>query len=484
MELNVYQSSPQIQKKKWWIIGAVSFASFVAMLGAGIVSIAVPDISHDLGVSTDWAEKLTSFFLIVLAIGSLLFGKLADKHGKKKIFIYGMVIITIGSFLCGIPVNFVFLIIGRMIQATGAAMVLSNNNAIVTEIALPTERGQALGILGSFSVVGGIIGPSIGGLIINVMRWSFLFWLLVPLGLLSILYSLKVLPKDHYLNDQRIDYWGFAMVASGFAFLYAGILVGQFSTFLRPLVYLLFGIFFVILLFFVFYERKQESPLILFSMFENKSFLVGLMTAFLIYGTSYFYTVPMPLYLQKTLGYSPATASVLFLVFPIVMAIMSPISGKLVDKYSGHTLILLGLLLLSVSQLLFLLENRHSSILLFIVDSIVLGLGMALFQIPNNTMIMSVGTSKNLSTVGSLKSAAQNLGRFLGVSFSTLILYAAMSAKAGRKVTGYVDGHPEIFLYGMRITFIVSFLLCIISLFLVIIRLWKGRTAKNQKKEK
>lgn len=471
MELNNYQSSAEIQRKKWWIIGAVSFASFIAMLGAGVVSIAVPEISHDLHVSTDWSEKLTSFFLLVLAVGSLLFGKLADKYGKKKIFILGMGVITLGSFLCGIPVNFIFLIIARMIQAIGAAMVLSNNNAIVTEIVLPTERGKALGVLGSFSVVGGILGPSVGGLIINVMRWPFLFWMMIPLSLLSIIYSLKVLPKDLYFDEQSIDYIGFILIVLGFSFLYAGILVGQFTSFLNVSVFLILFIFLAIILFFVFYEKRQSSPLILFRMFQNRLFLVGLLTAFFIYGTSYFYTVPMPLYLQKTLGYSPAYASLLFLIFPLVMAVMSPISGTLVDKYSEKFLILTGLILLSFSQLLFLFENSHTTILLFVVDSIILGLGMALFQIPNNTMIMSVGTTNNLGTIGSLKSFAQNLGRFLGVSFSTVILYAAMSRKAGVKVTSYIESKPQIFIFGMHVAFIASFVLCLISLILVLFHL-------------
>lgn len=468
MENNIYLTTPKIQKRKNLILLSISYSAFLAMLIASILSLAISDFSHAFNISEALGEKTVSMYLLVLAIFTLLFGKIADKHGKKKIFNLGIFILIIGSIVGGLAFNFEILIIARIIQAIGSAMVLSNNNALVSEIFDTNQRGKALGILGAFSIIGGIAGPSVGGFIIDFADWHYLFWLVIPLLVLAYIFNAKAIPKDEYFIKEKVDYKGFIIILIALLSLFFAILLGQFISFTSIYFFILLIIFLILLFVYIKYEKKITNQLFNFSLFKNLEFTIGLITAFIIYGTTYFYTVPMPLYLQDTLSLSSLQSGLLFLIFPVVMSVLSPFTGILADKYSKKVLIIIGMTILIISQALFLLLEINSSIYIFVFNSILMGIGMSLFQTPNNTMVMSVADNYNLASVGSLKAFAQNFGRFFGIIFASTFLYLAMSIDDKHHVSSYLENKPEIFIFGLHTTFIISFVLCIIALLLAI----------------
>lgn len=472
---NAYLEDPVVQKNKIKVLIALSFSSFLAMVCASILSLAIPIFTKELNISESLGENTISMYLLILALSSLIFGKLADKYGKKKIFNLGLLILVAGSIVAGLAFNFSILLIGRLIQAIGSAMVLSNNNAITTEIFPSNQRGKALGILGAFSIIGGIAGPSIGGIIINYFEWHFIFWIIIPFILLSFFINHKIIPKDLYFNKEKVDYRGFIIIFIGLFSLYLGITIGGFIGYNSWPFYSLLVVAIILIILFIIFEKEKANQLFEFALFKNITFSIGLISAFIIYGVTYFYTVPMPLYLQDDLNLSAQTSGLLFLIFPVVMSVLSPITGILADRYSKKLLIIIGLIILLVSQALFLLVQIHSSLIIFVINSILMGIGMSLFQTPNNTMIMSVGNNYNLGSVGSLKSFAQNFGRFFGIIFSTTFLYLAMSLKEHHQVDSYIPDHPVIFIFGMHVTFIISFSLSLITLALSIFLFIKTR---------
>ncbi|MDT1950103.1 MFS transporter [Carnobacterium divergens] len=187
----------------------------------------------------------------------------------------------------------------------------------------------------------------------------------------------------------------------------------------------------------------------------------------------------MPFYLQGTRGLNPSQAGLLLMVFPLVMVIAAPISGSLSDKVGRELLTFIGLALTTIVQLGFVFIDGNTNIAVFILMTGIMGLGSALFQSPNNAIVMSSVSKKELGIAGSLNSLARNLGMVFGISFATTILYVAMSNKSGYKVTTYLADQPELFVYGMHVTFGVAFVICLVATILTGRRLLtaKGKTA-------
>ncbi len=196
MKKNSFTDDPQIQKNRWWIMFAVSLFTFMSVLDGSIVNIALPVMSKDMKIPMNQSEWVVSIYLIVICALLLLFGKLGDNFGKIKIFKLGAILFTIGSLLCGINLGLIPLLIARAIQAIGAAMTMSTNNGIITEIFPFNERGRALGTIGSFVALGAIAGPGLGGIILAHLDWTYIFWINDPIGIIGIIIGQFILPKD------------------------------------------------------------------------------------------------------------------------------------------------------------------------------------------------------------------------------------------------------------------------------------------------
>jgi len=189
MKTPSFAVDPQIQKRRWWILIAVCLFTFMSTLDGSIVNIALPVMSKSLAIPMNQAEWVVSIYLIIICALLLLFGKLGDSHGKIRIFKIGSVLFTVGSLLCGFNSGLVMLLAARSLQAVGAAMTMSANNGIITEVFPFNERGRALGMIGSFVALGSIAGPGIGGLILAHLSWGYIFWMNVPVGILAIISS-------------------------------------------------------------------------------------------------------------------------------------------------------------------------------------------------------------------------------------------------------------------------------------------------------
>lgn len=468
-----YQEDQLVQKRKWWILVAVSMFTFMSTLDGSIVNIALPTISKDMNVPMNQAEWVVSIYLMVVCACLLLFGKIGDSWGKIKVFRLGMLIFTIGSLLCGFNHSLTFLLFARVVQAVGASMTMATNTGIITEVFPIHERGRALGMIGAFVSLGSIAGPGLGGIILSQFSWAYIFWINVPVGILTMIAGLKILPKDITMSKKSIDKAGFGLFSLSIITFFGGIFIGQEQGFLTLLPLILVVIAIISFGFFVMVEKKVAVPLITFSIFQNKIFTMSLITALLIFASNFFVNVVIPFYLQNARGLNPSYAGLLMMVFPFLMVVGSPISGYLTDKVGPEILVLIGLSLLSITQLMYMFMNQTTPIWYYILATAIMGLGNSLFQSPNNTMVMSSVTKENLGVAGSLNSFARNFGMVVGISLATTILYSAMSSAYGKHVTTYIQGRPDIFNYGMKITFLGSFLLCMTALILSVIRMRK-----------
>ncbi|MDF7639686.1 MFS transporter [Lactobacillus sp. ESL0791] len=461
-----YQTDKHVQKTRWWILVAVGLFTFMSTLDGTIVNIALPVISKDLRIPMSQAEWVVSLYLIIVCTFILFFGKLGDIFGKIKIFRLGAIFFIAGSLLSGIKVNLAFLLAARTLQAVGAAMTMATNNGIITEIFPNSERGKALGMIGSFVALGSIAGPGLGGVILTHLSWSYIFWLNVPVGIVAAVIGGLVLPKDITFSKSSLDKKGAFSFALGMLTLFGGIFLGQQVGFTAPLVLVLLVLGILSFVWFGYTEEHEQAPLLQFKLFKNPDFSVSLLCALLIFITNFFFNVVTPFYLENARHLPPSQTGYLLMILPVVQLVAAPLAGTASDKIGPKLITFIGLLLLLVSQVGYLLCNLYSPIWLFGVSIAIMGLGSGIFSSPNNSLIMGSVEQKDLGIAGSINSLSRNLGMVIGISTATTILFSAMSHAKGAWVTGYLPKQPEIFIYGMHVVFIISVIICLVTVIL------------------
>lgn len=468
------------QRNMWLILIATCLFTFMSTLDGSIVNIAMPTISKSLSIDMSDAEWIVSVYMITICCLLIFWGKISDTIGKVKIFKIGTFIFILGSLFCGISSTLEMLLLSRIIQAIGASMTMATNYGIITENFPPEMRGKSLGILGSFVSLGSIAGPGIGGIILQKYTWNYIFLINIPIGLFAMILGYFVFPKSKRKNiPLNIDFLGFILFDVSIISLFLGIFIGQVTGFKTFLVIRLFVLSIISIIAFIFRERKAKNPLIDLTIFNNKDFSLGLICAMLIFSSNLFMNTLIPFYLQNTLKLSTFLSGIILMCVPIAMVVVAPISGSLSDKIGSEGLTFVGLLVVCISQILLVFVGLNTNVTFLIFLTLLTGTGVALFQSPNNSIIMSSVESNHLGIAGSINSLARNLGMVTGLSLSTTILYSSMSKHAGYKVTNYIEGRHDLFLYGMHIAFLVSFILCFIAFIITGYRLFRKKTSSK-----
>ncbi|WP_054941257.1 MFS transporter [Paenibacillus ihuae] len=474
-----YQEDAAVQKKRWIILIVLNLFTFMSTLDGSIVNIALPVLVKQLNLPVAQVEWVTTGYLMAICSVILFFGKLGDMVGKIRIFRIGTLIFILGSLLCGWSTSLPFLIASRVIQAIGASMTMANSQGIVTDIFPATERGKALGLIGTFVSLGSIAGPSLGGIIVSTLGWEYIFWVNVPIGLIAFALGMKVLPKDLVRVKSRIDLPGSLLFAFFIITLFAGLLLGQQLGYGDSMIVTALIAAAASFIAFIVVELRSQTPLLQLSLFKNSLFSLSILCAFLVFVANFCFNIISPFYAQNMLGLSPFYAGFLLMLFPISMVVIAPLSGALSDKIGSEFLTFAGLLLMVIAQ--FGLARLHdgSSVILVGLWIAMLGVGSGLFQSPNNSLIMSKVPRTQLGSAGSVNSLVRNVGMVVGITIATSILFNVMSSKAGHRVTGLVPGRPDIFLSGMHVVFMTSSVICLVSALLTGWRLITIRKSKR-----
>ncbi|KWX79715.1 multidrug MFS transporter [Paenibacillus riograndensis] len=477
-----YQEDAAVQKKRWLILIVLNLFTFMSTLDGSIVNIALPVLVKQLHLPMAQVEWVTTGYLMAICSAVLFFGKLGDIAGKIRIFKIGTVIFILGSLLCGLSASLPLLIASRVIQAIGASMTMANSQGIVTDIFPATERGKALGLIGTFVSLGSIAGPSLGGIIVSTLGWEYIFWVNVPIGLIAIVLGWKVLPKDLIRVKARIDLPGSLLFAVFIVTLFAGMLLGQQVGYGDSRIISALAAAAAAFIVFLIVELRRSQPLLQLSLFKNPLFSLSILCAFLVFVANFCFNIIAPFYAQNMLNLSPFYAGFLLMLFPISMVIVAPLSGALSDKIGSEFLTFAGLIVMVIAQ--FGLARLHdgSAVALVGVWIAMLGIGSGLFQSPNNSLIMSTVPRTQLGSAGSVNSLVRNVGMVVGITIATSILFNVMSSKAGYRVTNLIPGRPDVFLSGMHVVFMTSSAICLVSALLTGWRLLSIKKAKRAKR--
>jgi EmrB/QacA subfamily drug resistance transporter len=442
------------------ILYALMFGPFFSMFDSGLVNVGLSVIAKDFGAGMQAVQWVASAYLLTMSALLPIFGSIADRFGRGRIYNLGFFTISIFTLLCGFAPSLPILILFRALQAVGGAMVMANGMAIATESYPPSERGRNLGMLASMMAIGSIAGPSIGGIVIGAWGWRAAFYLTFAVSFAAFATTFFTIPKARKVGADmpRFDFAGAALlvlVIFGFVYGFSG-LGGKSQD--KTSAYIAIVVFAAALPVLLFVERRKAKPVFDTSLFRSPVFSSSLGSSLISFATMYSPTVLVPFYLQGTLGFSPTISGLYLLAFPVAMAILSPLSGKLSDRIGSRPLAMAALLLNGAALVLFGLVGPSSPSWLILVPLFAMGIGLGLFQSPNNSSAMGSIPKEKLGTGSGIVQLVKNLGMVIGISFSTLAFSSLMGARPITDAAAYLSSARWVYWGAALLSFLGAYI--------------------------
>lgn len=441
-------------KKVTLIIATAS--SFFSPFLYSSVSIALPSIGQEFSVDAILLGWIATSYLLASAMFLVPFGRIADIHGRKKVFIYGIAVYTVSSFLAAISTSAMMLILFRVLQGIGSAMIFGTGVAILTSVFPVNERGKALGINVAAVYLGLSLGPFLGGLLTQYFGWRSVFLVNIPLGLIVLILALwKLKGEWAEARGESFDIFGSAVYGITLVAIIYGF--SLLPTITGALLVLAGAIG---LLVFFKWELRTKNPVVNISLFrKNAGFAFSNLAALINYSATFAVTFLLSLYLQYAKGLSPQAAGLVLVSQPVVMTIFSPLAGRLSDRIEPRVLASIGMALSVVGLSLMAAINENTGMGLIIASLVVVGLAFALFSSPNTNAVMS-SVEKRFYGV-----AAATLGtmRLTGSMLSMGIVMIIFTLYIGR-----VQITPEYyhsFVLSEKVAFIIFAVLCFGGIF-------------------
>lgn len=408
------------------IIISASLAGFMVLLDNNIVNISLPEIASYFNISTATVVQVALVYLLMLSSTLIIFGKLAENLGIKRIFISGFVVFTLSSLMCGLAPSFLLLLAARLLQALGAAMLFATSISLITRFIPAEKRGWAFGIFSPMTSLGLLIGNPLGGLITGMLNWHWIFLVNVPVGILAVLFAFKTIPADTGQEKKKTLARGFDYVGSLLSFCGLGLLVffvskGRDFGWGSLLTIGGFILAFMLIAGFVLWERRSKDPILDLSIFGNRSFSFAILASIVGFGLMSGSNVLLPFYLLYGLKVDVTHAGFILMTFAVVFSMTSPVAGRLSDKVSKVRLTVIGMsiALLSCVAFALLLPKLHLGILFAFM--VLLGISYALFITPNNNLVMSLAQKDKQSISSSVFKLATNMGQMFGLILMQMI---------------------------------------------------------------
>jgi len=405
-----------VAANKWWVMAAVAMGIFLSTIDGSIVNVALPTLTRELGAPFAAVQWVVLAYLLVIVSLMMVAGRLADVYGKKRLFAAGFVIFTLGSLLCGLSPTVVALVASRVVQAVGASLLMALGAAIVTEVFPAQERGRAMGFIGMMVSVGLISGPTLGGLILGSFSWHAIFFVNLPLGVLGTALVLRVVPSSLAASHQPFDLHGALLLFTTLLSFLLAITLGPQAHFSKPVFAGLVALAFVCGVAFIRTEVAIEHPLVDLGIFRNSTIATNVMTGVLVFVASAGLVFLLPFFLQNVQGRTPREAGLLLITGPLMIGLSSPLSGWLSDRVGTRPLTALGLSVLVVGYVLVSTLRADTSPLAYVSRVAWVGLGMGIFQSPNNSAIMGSVPRNRLGVASGLLSLTRTLGQTTGVA--------------------------------------------------------------------
>jgi len=419
---------------RWWVVGTACIGAFMGQLDSSIAQMLLPTLEREFDARLSTVSWVAVSYLLTMAAFLPIFGRLADMMGRKLLYTGGFLLFVLGSALCGLAPSLPVLIGFRVLQAIGAALLSSNSVAIVVAAAGPERRGRALGVLSAAQAVGLSAGPAIGGLVIDLLDWRWVFWINVPFGLVGTVLGWFVLPPTRDLpDDDRFDWRGALLIAPALTALVAMLNEGYAWGVTSPL-FLGCGVLAVVLLMlFVRSERRAAAPLIDLNLFRSAAFSAGNAAGLLAYAALFGLFFLMPFVFVRVYQDSILAAGLRLSIVPVMLGIVAPLAGALYDRLGPRALTASGMLVCvgGLVLLFAVMDGTPESALPVMLALAVFGVGQGLFISPNNSAIVAAAPPSLTGEAGGLLNVTRSLGISVGVAAASSLLAWRLAVLTG-----------------------------------------------------
>ncbi len=435
-----------------WVVAVTVLGSGIAMVDATVVNIALPTIGRDFGVGVAPLQWVVNGYTLTLAAFLLLGGSLGDRYGRRRVYLIGVVWFALASVACGLAPTATFLIITRVLQGVGAALLTPGSLAIIEASFAPSDRGNAIGAWSGLGGVGVAIGPLVGGYLITAASWRWIFYINVPIAVAVIAFGLRHLPESRDASSTgSLDYAGALtgvafLTGITFAFIEAPVLGWSSPAVLAMAAVGVFG-----LAAFLVRERRAASPMMPLAIFRVRQFAATNAVTFVVYGALTGATFLLPVELQVVSGYSPLASGLALLPLTFIMLALSARSGRLASRIGPRLQMSVGPLVVAVGFALLTFATRGSSYVTYVLPAVVVfGLGLAITVAPLTATAMNSAPAEQ----SGIASAVNNdVARVAG-----LLAVAVLPPLAGITGTAYL--HPDQLASGFRTAVLISAALC------------------------
>jgi len=424
-------------KRQWATLAIVALATFMTTLDASIVNISLPSIARafhrPIGGAVEW---VIIAYLAVIAASLLTFGRLSDLVGRKRVWMAGLAVFTLGSICCGAAGSLPQLVGARLFQGLGAALILAPSFAIIADAFPPSARGRAFGLNSVVFAVGTSLGPTLGGLITEHLTWRWIFYVNVPLGVLGLLASHRVLDSAGPRACGSLDVRGAASAAAGFALLTLSLSLGQQWGWTSPRLVTCLALAVATLVAAVLIERQVPHPVVDLALLRERVFASALgsltLSMLALFGVSFM----LPFYFEELRGFSVERSAVMLTPLPLTIAVVAPLSGTLADRLGSRWLAAGGLALASLGLVLLARLDETSTTGEIVVRLVLTGIGQGLFQSPNTRALMNAAPSGAAGEASGLLNTARTIGQSLSVALAGTVFTGLGGAAAGRALIG------------------------------------------------
>jgi EmrB/QacA subfamily drug resistance transporter len=464
-------------KESGLLIITITLAIFMATLDGTIVNIALPAITAAFDVSTSTVSWVATSYLLVEMCCVLIFGKIADTYGYRRIFLTGFTIFTIGSFLCGflpgIVLGFPSLVICRVLQAIGGAMLMSIAAAMITAFIPADKKGKAMSIIMLGSSLGAAAGPIMGGILTQYLSWQWIFFINVPIGIVAILLGTKVIPTSQPMAASgAFDTVGAVLVFVGLASFVFVISEGAVYGWTTPIILGGAVLALIALAGFVWHERGAADPMLDIRLFQNRNFLLVNLLLCLVFVSYAGMEYLMPFYLQIVQNYNASTSGLILTSLSLAMMISGLISGIGFNRFGPRRLCIFAGIPLVVGYYMLTNLSVQSSMNYISLALGLIGFGLGLIITPTTTLAMISVEKRKAGMISSLTSLERSAPISIGIAVYNLILIEGVILIAKySEVTTQSPAHiqKEVFSVGFNYAFLLSLVLGILIVIITLL---------------
>ncbi|MDH3443638.1 MAG: MFS transporter [Deltaproteobacteria bacterium] len=466
-------SSPR--RKRWWSLSVASLATLVVTADSGQLSIALPVIIGEFNADITLAGWIALVYALVTASLYMPCGRLSDLVGIGNLFKIGFLVYAASSLAAGLSQDAAQLILFRALQGMGSALIMANNFALVTALFPPAERGRAMGIAGgTVSALGYSLGPVIGGLFTHALGWRSNFYLSATLAVVGFAAARTLLPAETLKGSAErrssFDFVGAAAFSVSISLLLVALTMAQKGSWRDPLITVEIACGFVMLAFFILWEKYSREPLLDLALFRIPAFALGNVARWISFVTMSINNLLMPFFIQVAMGLDPLRAGFLVAPTPFAMAVTAPFTGWLSERLVPEHLGALGMATTTLAFIGLSFLQPTATALEVVFWLTLLGLGMGIFQTPNNNLLMSSVPRERLGIGSSFLSIVRSVGYSTGAALGASIVSAQLVKVSGKTSLQEFQGGAglaqvgpmlEAFLLGFRYACLTAAAICL-----------------------